>query len=248
MLMKKLLTVLTLSLVLAAGAAIAQPYYVAGDFQGWDATTHQMFDDGTNGDAVSGDGIHSLLATVEFAGRHEWKAAEFGWAASWPGSGNSWFYTSADNEAVLFTFNVNTAGDGWLPDGYWPHTDHSEALTLVGSLQDELGDIGDWNNAGGLILHDDGVNGDAAAGDGYFTYSGSLPAGYYEWKIVRNGTWDSISSDGTSVNGPNNVLDLADPCIAYFVLNASLGRYYAGCEAPVGNEEMNWSDIKGLYR
>jgi len=245
--MKTLLTILSLTL-LVAGAAVAQPYYVAGDFQGWNAETHQMYDDGTNGDVLAGDGIHSLLTTVEFAGRHEWKAAEFGWAADWPVSGNSWFYTAADNEAVLFTFNVNVVGDGWLPDGNSPHTDHSEALTLVGSLQVALGDASDWNNAGGLILHDDGVNGDDTAGDGFYTYSAPLAAGNYDWKIVRNGTWDSISSDGTSVNGPNNNLDLQETCVVYFVLDSNLGRYYVGCEAPVGNEDMNWSDIKGLYR
>ncbi|MBU0743721.1 hypothetical protein KKG45_02050 [bacterium] len=248
--MKKLLTVVALSFVLAAGAAFAQPFYVAGDMNGWNAETLQMVDDGTSGDAVAGDGIHSLLVTIEFAGRHEWKAALFGWGDSWPYSGNSWFYTTSDNEDVLFTFNINTVGDGWLADGYWPYTDHSLAIKIVGDVQVPLGDPDNWNNAtGSLFLHDDGLNGDAVAGDGYYTLLGNIgtPATYY-WKVVVDGTWDAIGADGAGVNAANMELVLSEPCLVYFVLNANLGRLYASCEAPVDNEVLNWSNVKSLYR
>ena len=243
--MKSLL--LTLAIVLFASAAFAQPFYVAGDFDGWNAEDNEMFDDGTNGDAVAGDGIHSLLMTIADVGRHEFKIAEFAWANSWPVSGNGWFVTTVADEGVLFTFNTNTVGDGWLPDGYWPFTDHSGAYTLVGDLQDELGDAADWDPTGNLILHDDGINGDAVAGDGYFTLAGVMPAGTWSWKIVQAGAWDSIGSDGVSVNSGNNTLELTEETLIYFVLDMNLGRFIAAPDV-VATEDASWSDLKSMYR
>lgn len=247
--MKNLLTVSAmLSLVLIAAAASAQPYYATGDFEGWSASTYEMTDDGLNGDVVAGDGIYSCTVNIATAGRHEWKAALSGWADSWPHSGNSWFYTVNDNEDVLFTFNTNTVGDGWLADGMWPYTDHSMALTLVGDMQTQLGDAATWDNAGSLIMHDDGMNGDAVAGDGYYTFTGNVTAGTYYWKVVLNGTWDAIGSDGAGVNASNMQLDVAADGPAFFVFDSNLGRLYGGTMAPVANESTSWSAVKSIYR
>ncbi|MBU1676882.1 hypothetical protein KKA85_14025, partial [bacterium] len=117
-------------------------------------------------------------------------------------------------------------------------------------LQMELGDPANWDNVGGsLILHDDGLNGDAVAGDANYTLLGSIstPATYY-WKVTLDGLWDAIGADGTGVNAANMELVVDEPCLVYFVLDAFLGRLYGGCEAPVGNEVLNWSNVKSLYR
>jgi hypothetical protein len=247
--MRTLLTILTLSIVLSAGA-IAQPYTTPGDHNGWDTVNSpQLVDDGSSGDLVAGDGIFSVLVNIPTAGRYEWKVFPGDWASAWPLSGNSWFYTTMDNEDVLFTFNTNTVGDGWLADGNWPYTDHSDlTYTLVGDLQDDLGDAGDWQNNGTLLLHDDGLNGDSVAGDGYYSFSGNLPAGTWYWKVVRYGTWDAIGADGAGINASNMELVLAAPGVAYFVLDTHLGRLFADAQAPVANEDLNWSTIKELYR
>ncbi len=74
-----------------------------------------MFDDGTNGDLVSGDGIYSLEYSLATVGSHEWKVTDGTWDTTWP-TANSWFLSITDPQTVLFTFNTNSVGDGWLPD------------------------------------------------------------------------------------------------------------------------------------
>ncbi len=250
--MKKMITfVLACSFVLAAGAAIAQPFYLAGDFNGWNANTDLMFDDGTNGDAVAGDGIHSRLLTIATAGRHEYKNATLDWAESWPGSGNNWFITDMDNVEVLFIFNTNAMGDGWLPDSYWGMTDYTFANShvVVGDLGDELGGT-DWDPAGSLVMHDDGLNGDDVAGDGFYTFSASIStAGTFNWKVACNGDWgEQYGSDGPGANSATWAIDVLNPGILFFVLDTNTGRIYWGAEAPVANETASWSELKNMYR
>jgi hypothetical protein len=40
-------------------------------------------------------------------------------------------------------------------------------------------------------------------GGGVYQWTGSLPAGSYQGKATNTGSWDSISSDGRSVNTAN---------------------------------------------
>ena len=239
----------------AAGSAVAQPYFAPGSYQGWDLNTApQMVDDGTNGDLVAGDGIYSVTVNIATAGAYEWKTALSGWSDSWPHTGNSWFITLADNEDVLLTFDTNAHGDGWAPDSYWPDSDHTvgDTYKVVGDLQDEMGDPGDWDPANGtLLMHDDGVGGDATAGDGVYTYCGQIStAGDYQWKVAVNGDWaQQFGTDGPSVNAGTWMITVANDNDEWcFYLDVNTGRIYAEESGPVPTQSETWGGIKRLYR
>ncbi len=252
--MKKLLPLLFAScLLIVAGSVAAQPYYAPGSYQGWDiGTAPELVDDGTNGDVASGDGVFSRTVNIATAGIYEFKAATAGWASSWPASGNAWFETTSDNEDVLFMLDTNVAGDGWAPDSFWPCSDHTVRSTykVVGSLQSEMGDPGDWDPAGGgLYLLDDGLNGDAAAGDGIYTYCGTIStAGLHEWKIAVNSDWaQQFGTDGPSTNGSTWLVDvLSDNEDWCFELDLNRCRMRAIPMAPVPVEPATWGQIKTL--
>jgi hypothetical protein len=54
---------------------------LAGGINGWDNASDPLYDDGTHGDLIGGDGIFSLDYTVATTGRDEWKIVECGnWA------------------------------------------------------------------------------------------------------------------------------------------------------------------------
>ncbi|MGZ0087162.1 pullulanase X25 domain-containing protein [Caldibacillus thermoamylovorans] len=73
-------------------------------------------------------------------------------------------------------------------------------VTLVGTLQDELGHTKEWDpSAAATVMHDEG--------DGLYTFTGTLPAGTYEYKIAVNGSWDENYGAGGR-NGGNLVLKL----------------------------------------
>lgn len=252
--MKTSLPLLLASCMLLVAASVgAQPFYGPGSYQGWDINTAiQLVDDGTNGDVASGDGIYSATVNVATAGAYEWKAALGGWSDSWPHTGNCWFITTADNQDVLLTFDVNAYGDGWAADSYWPTSSRTlgTTYTLVGTLQDELGNASDWDPAGTTVMHDDGLNGDAAASDGIYSYSGQLPAGSYDWKVAVNGNWaQQFGTDGPSINASTwNITVDQNGDEWVFELDTNTGRVRAMMNAPVPTEPTTWSNIKQLYQ
>ncbi|MBN2147030.1 MAG: DUF11 domain-containing protein [Anaerolineales bacterium] len=179
---------LLLALSLAAPAVnpaqAAAPYYVRGAFNGW-GTTDQMYDDGTHGDAVSGDLIYTADVTIATAGRYEWKVGDFNWSESYPSS-NAWMVTTSDGQVVKFTFDTNTYSDGWYP------------TTKVVNAQDgvtNLTAVGDWqgwsNNNPATAMSDMG-------GGIYGLFTTIASAGTHYYKTVFTGTWDAIGPQGTS--------------------------------------------------
>ncbi len=80
------------------------------------------------------------------------------------------------------------------------HTANPGSVALVGSLQDELGCPGDWQPdcPATELTSTDGVHWQAT----FF-----LPAGFYEWKVALNDTWDENYGDG-GAGGGNFKLDL----------------------------------------
>jgi glycosidase len=73
-----------------------------------------------------------------------------------------------------------------------------DTVTLVGSLQSELGCAGDWDPA----CHQT----DLTQYGGAYARSFSLPAGDYEYKVALNGTWDVNYGAGGAQNGANVAL------------------------------------------
>lgn len=168
--------------VVAAGvfAASAQAdYYVAGDFNGWNAAGNIM--------THMGGGIwQTVIGGV--GGRHEFKITMGDWSNNWPGSGNSWFYGDGSGNITL-TFDANDYGavDTWR--GNWGRigvSNDSGDWTAVGDWQG-------WNNADPLTAM-------TPTGGGVYEVSKTLAPGWYQWKAVKTGSWDAIGDDFRSIS------------------------------------------------
>jgi Secretion system C-terminal sorting domain len=198
----------------------AQVWNAAGAFNGWNSAGNQLYDDGTNGDLVAGDGIFSADVTIATPGRYEWKVTAWAsWATAFPNS-NSWLITTTPNQVVKITFNTNTLGDIWQPNN-----NIINALDMPGPVV-AVGDHQGWNNVGTEIMHDDGLDGDWLAGDGIFCWHTVIAAvGTYYWKPVISGSWDAWGSDNRSVNTANaSVTTTAPNQNVYLYLNENTGR------------------------
>lgn len=85
-------------------------------------------------------------------------------------------------------------------------------ITLVGSLQSEAGCPGDWDPTCSATFMTDN-------GDGTFTFTVTLPAGDYEYKVAVNGSWDeNYGADGAR-DGANIALSLAQETEVTFMFD-----------------------------
>lgn len=73
--------------------------------------------------------------------------------------------------------------------------EQQRTITLVGNLQDEFGHTSEWDPkaTATIMTHE---------GNGLYTFTGTLPAGTYEYKIAINGSWDENYGAGGR-NGGN---------------------------------------------
>ena len=80
------------------------------------------------------------------------------------------------------------------------HTANPTTVTIVGSLQDELGCGGDWDPscAATHLTYD--------AADDVWQGSFVVPAGSFEYKVALNGTWDEDYGGFAQQGGPNIAL------------------------------------------
>ncbi|MFC5529059.1 pullulanase [Cohnella yongneupensis] len=91
-------------------------------------------------------------------------------------------------------------------------------VVLVGDLQQALGHTGNWDpSADATALTD--------IGNGYYQFTGSLPAGSYEYKVALNGNWDvsygndSYTKPGKASDNGNVKLTLAEASVVTFYYN-----------------------------
>lgn len=170
---------------------------IAGDMNGWNNSSTPIFDDGTNGDGITGDGIYSLAMPIASPGTYAWKAVECGnWGNTHPAQ-NSWFTTGAANQVVTFVLDTNdyssNVGMALLP-----------ALNIVNVTGDTLptsytavGDFQGWNNADPATLMAD-------LGNGFYRLVTTIPAaGSYVGKVVQTGSWSGFGADGRSTDAAN---------------------------------------------
>ncbi|MBN2392052.1 MAG: hypothetical protein JXR84_15090, partial [Anaerolineae bacterium] len=196
----------------------ASSWCAAGDFNGWNNTDWVLYDDGTHGDLIGGDGIFSFDHLVEPAGRYEWKVVACGdWGTAYPVQ-NSWFTTSLGQQMVKFTFDTNdhSADAGWdlVPAQYIVNAwgDVPAGFTAVGDFQG-------WNNA-------DPATALTAAGGGLYSLAYAIPTpGNYIGKITTTGSWDAFGADGRSKDAANvHFTTTAPNQTAYFLLDVVSGR------------------------
>ena len=219
--------------------AAASNWCVAGSFNSWDNTSHPLYDDGTHGDLIADDDIFTLDHTIASADRHEWKIVECGnWGNAHPASDNAWLHTSAGDQTVKFTFDVNDhSGDaGWalLPSqnivNVWGD-DLPTSFTAVGDFQS-------WNNSDPNTEMD-------YAGNGVFwlTYTVST-AGSHIGKVTATGTWDAFGADGRSKNADNvNFTTTTADEEVVFLLDSRSGRVLI---EPQGSGTGNWCVAGGF--
>lgn len=203
--MKKLLTTILTAGTLALPALAAAPYYIAGDFNGWNAAGNLMTE------TFSGSGIWQAPLSIS-AGRHEFKVTDGTWDWNFPGP-NSWLYTDGSGN-ITISYDANTYADGWSPTsqriglnvdpGSW---------TAAGNFQVAAGEGSDWNNAAGNMT---------ALGGGIYKYTLSVP-GTWDWKAVVTGSWDSISWDNRSVGTGNWNFTVGAGEVANLYVNALAG-------------------------
>jgi hypothetical protein len=162
------------------GNTFAAAYYVAGDFNGWDAA-------GTPMTEIS-SGIWSVAVPMPYWGAHEFKITNGTWEWSYPSS-NSWFYADGLND-VTITFNTNSVSDGWQPTQYRLGVSADPAAWTL------AGDFNAWSNGDPLYAM-------TSVGGGIYKLGLMLDAGTYQYKPVKTDTWNSISIDGRSINTAN---------------------------------------------
>jgi hypothetical protein len=202
--MKRILAVVAAAAAVLPALAQNTPFYIAGDFNGWNAS----------GDLMTQISPGIWQATIpDVGGRHEFKVTEGDWNWSFPASssGNSWFYGDA-NGNITITYDVNTYSDGW-----------SAASGRIGVSVDPgtwtaVGDWEGWNNANPATQM-------TAIGGGIYDLSYAIATpGTYQYKAVDTGSWDAIGSDARCVNAstlsfttllPNQTVD--------FEVNALVG-------------------------
>lgn len=185
-------------------ATLAMPvmadYYVAGDFNGWNAAGNVLTD--------LGGGIWQANLNNIGAGRHEFKVTLGDWSSNWPGSGNSWLIADGAGN-VTVTFNANDVQDGWR--GNWGRIGTS---TDPGTWT-AAGDFQGWNNTGNAMT---------SIGGGVYQHSQTLAPGWYQWKAVVTGTWDAIGDDFRGINANTTWFEVtAENPTAVFEVNALAG-------------------------
>ncbi|MBZ0180161.1 MAG: T9SS type A sorting domain-containing protein [Melioribacteraceae bacterium] len=220
------------------GGGSNETWYVRGSFNEWNAT-EVMNDEGIDGDAAAEDGIFSAAISITTPGRYEWKIATDDWSINYPVE-NSWLVTTESNQNVLFTFNTNSMGDGWLPSQYIINADDQlpPTNTIVAA-----GYHNSWNNAGSETMYDNGTNGDIAAGDGIYCYHAVISSpGNYGWKPVISGSWDAWGSNNRSINSANIDYSTSAPNTdVYFYLDLNTGRTYTAIDDPLPVELVFFS-------
>ncbi|MEH7117623.1 alpha-amylase family glycosyl hydrolase [Neobacillus vireti] len=85
-------------------------------------------------------------------------------------------------------------------------------VVLVGNLQTALGNSGDWDPSSTATKMAD-------QGNGLYTFTGTLPAGTYEYKIAIGGSWDENYGEGGTQGGNNIKLSLSEQKDVTFYYN-----------------------------
>jgi hypothetical protein len=179
--MKKLL-ILTAALAVSLPVfAQLTPYYIAGDFNGWNAAGNVM--------TQISPGLWQAQIFMT-AGRHEFKVTEGDWNWNYPGP-NSWIYATLGDGIYNITYDVNTYADGWSTTSQRiGESADPGSWTAVGDFQAAV-----WNNA-------DAATAMTALGGGIYEYT-LTTVGSWNWKPCVTGSWDSISWDNRSVGTAN---------------------------------------------
>ena len=211
----------------------------AGSFQNpqWNYTATPLYDNGSNGDLLGGDGVFSRNVVVGAPGSYEWKVPACGnWDNAHPNK-NSWFLTNSVSQTVKLTFDTNNhandTGADLIPTQYILNAwDTTNSFTAVGPWQG-------WSNNNPATLMTQVMS-------DVYQLSYQIPnPGSYEAKIVTTGNWDGqVVAQGRAF-GPTNpdsmtfsTVNLNETVVFYF--DNTVGRLRI---APLGDGTPPASEI-----
>ncbi|MEK3883222.1 alpha-amylase family glycosyl hydrolase [Paenibacillus sp. PL2-23] len=133
--------------------------------------------------------------------------------------------------ALIMALTWTTLGimPAWADEGL------PDKVTLVGSLQTELGGTSDWSPP-------EAATEMTSLGGGTYALTGTLPQGTYEYKVALNCTWDesygfsSYTKPGAESGNGNIILTLAEEATVTFYYNHGTKKiadstYYTPLEA-----------------
>lgn len=112
---------------------------------------------------------------------------------------------------LIFMLIVQTIAQPLLPfsSSVSAEESTSRTVTLVGSLQDELGHSTEWDPAAETTQM-------TAMGNDFYKFEGNLPAGEYEYKVAINGSWDENYGYNGEPGGSNLTLSLEEETTVTF--------------------------------
>ena len=114
------------------------------------------------------------------------------------------------------------------------HTADPAGVALVGSLQSELGCPGDWQpECSATELTN-------VPGTTLWQVTFAVPAGFWEWKIALNDSWDENYGDGGQ-GGGNFQLELLAPRLARHGVVHAPDLAGFGLTPPTGRREESWT-------
>ena len=171
-----------------------------------------MYDDGTHGDAVAGDGIFTRSADISTT-PSEWKVLKdqsLGWAAGntlgREADGQNMADLGTTGTITYYYDTRNLTAQNWAPATVSLGSSQMQARTwvAVGDFQAAAGNPTDWDPVSAVtVMHDDGLNGDAVAGDGIYTFqfttTSALGAKVWKANSTTSGGWSGSLRLG--VNG-----------------------------------------------
>ncbi|MCF7919156.1 MAG: hypothetical protein K9N06_04520 [Candidatus Cloacimonetes bacterium] len=144
----------------------------------------------------------NMLWSVDLAlaaGTHEYKVIESNsWNGNdWPGNNQIIELAAAETVTIWVNCGLFPGSNDW--DGYVCHS--TNAPIICGDFMSEMGGI-DWDQTSTLtVMNDTGTEGDIIAGDGVFSRLLEMEAGYWEFKIVLNNTWEqNTTGDNLFIN------------------------------------------------
>ncbi len=224
---------------------------LAGDFQGWDNASDPLYDDGSHGDLLGGDGVFTLDHEIGTAARNEWKIFQCGsWSPAYP-SNNAWVNTSVVSQTVKFTFDTNDhSGDAGTT--LYPTQNIVNAWDTLPATFTAVGDFQGWDNANANTVL-------TAEGNGWHKLEYAIAsAGSYIGKIATTGSWDAFSTDGRNKDAPNFSFDVyQDGDEATFLLDTLNGRMtiietpppsHASHDNNIWGDDLGHDSRDALYR
>lgn len=194
----------------------AQPYYVAGAFNGWNSTANQMT-------AGPNAGEYSYTITGGTAGAYDQcKVTTAGFASAWPNNNLMFLYDTTGSATIHFWPGFNP--DGWLPTanrvGY-DDPNNDPGWSVAGSFNS-------WGTAQNLNSLGNGVYSNILAdvsGPGTSFYKFQSPQN--SWSAINFANPDFGNGDG---NG--SYVTTANPQNVPVVLDLPNGRFYALAPIP----------------